>query len=122
MNPNSAIWTPTDYDGTTMQILKAADRLLKTAEAPRCPICEEAFLRFYYRQFIQHESLSPRGTLWVWCPHCKHWHHTSGVALPKGSSYTDPLSREQFSDIDGILLIRSLNALWEDGAIPHSMA
>jgi hypothetical protein len=43
-----------------------------------CPSCGRGELRFFYWRFYD-PAQSPRGGMWIWCPACLRFQHSSGT-------------------------------------------
>jgi hypothetical protein len=117
-------WIPA-VDESSSLLLSTISKIARNFELPECPICMNATIRFYYRvsefqpDFVTKNN-KVRGTIWVWCPSCLHWTHSSGVALPKNIIYTSNLTKTELQKIKGAYMINNLNRLWEKGRLPES--
>jgi hypothetical protein len=64
--------------------------------ASGCPSCSSASLRYFF--YRDKAAPRPRGSLWVWCPACGSYQHSSvavpewwvDVEVPLGRLFHDP--------------------------------
>jgi hypothetical protein len=57
----------------------ATARVFESGELSICPCCSKGYLRYF---FWRGDSPNPRGGLWLWCPECCSYEHSS-VHVPE---------------------------------------
>jgi hypothetical protein len=114
-------WLPAIMRDKERKLLWAASEIIDSKQVPLCPLCNDQPLRFYYREFGIVKLPRRRGTIWVWCEHCRLWEHISGVEPGKDFEYENPLTAIEFKEIDTPLLIPKLNELWDQGKLPKTL-
>jgi hypothetical protein len=91
-------------DDVVVEWRDATRRIFSGGGASRCPSCSGASLRYF---FHRQEASRPRGSVWVWCPACGAYEHSS-ASVPDWWHDVDVPLYQLFHDPDW------LNEMWSD--------